>query len=377
MILSLRNYRPNTNLDVLLRAFERVSREEPRARLIMAARGGWIQAEIEAVLDELKLRDRVAQHFAPPDELPELCASADIGISIASTDATPASMIESMASGLPMVMGDAITIDEWITQGEGGELVQCRDEDAVTAALLRADPRPGAARELRRAQRARDARAAATAGAGAGRPLPRHARPRMRVLCLGMDGADHGLVGELLEQGRLPTLAGIMRDGAYGPLRSTLPAATPTAWSSFLTGLNPARHGIFNFSTNANRAPSRVESARSRSGTPLWRTLGAAGHPLGVRDGAVHLSGRGDRRDRRPGLRRPGDAADHAGGGRRRDPARPPRPRHRPPPDARALLGGLRPLRAAPDRARRARSSRCASSASSSSPTWACSWSTS
>jgi predicted AlkP superfamily phosphohydrolase/phosphomutase len=99
----------------------------------------------------------------------------------------------------------------------------------------------------------------------------------MRVLCLGMDGADHELVGELLAQGRLPTLAGIVRDGAFGPLRSTLPAVTPTAWSSFLTGLNPARHGIFNFSTNANRAPSRVESARSRAGVPLWRTLGAAG----------------------------------------------------------------------------------------------------
>jgi glycosyltransferase involved in cell wall biosynthesis len=137
VLLSLRNYRPNTNLDVLLRAFDRVSKEEPRVRLIMAARGGWIRDEIEGVLDELGLRDRVAQHFAPADELPELCASADIGISIASTDATPASMIESMASGLPMVMGDAITIDEWITPGEGGEVVDCRDTDAVTAALLK------------------------------------------------------------------------------------------------------------------------------------------------------------------------------------------------------------------------------------------------
>jgi len=63
-------------------------------------------------------------------------ASADIGVSIASTDATPASMIESMAARLPMVMGDAVTIDEWITQGEGGEIVDCRDEDAVAAALL-------------------------------------------------------------------------------------------------------------------------------------------------------------------------------------------------------------------------------------------------
>jgi glycosyltransferase involved in cell wall biosynthesis len=42
-----------------------------------------------------------------------------------------------MASRLPLVMGDAITIDEWITQGEGGEVVQCRDEDAVTAAMLK------------------------------------------------------------------------------------------------------------------------------------------------------------------------------------------------------------------------------------------------
>ncbi len=99
----------------------------------------------------------------------------------------------------------------------------------------------------------------------------------MRVLCLGMDGADHEFVGRLLAEGKLPTLASVAKAGAYGPLRSTLPAVTPTAWSSFLTGLNPGRHGIFNFSSNANRATQRVESAASRSGAPLWRTLGAAG----------------------------------------------------------------------------------------------------
>ena len=137
VVLSLRNYRPNTNLDVLVRAFARAQREVPRARLVLAARGGWTQAETDTLIDELGLRDRVVQIFAAPAELPELCASADVGVSLASTDATPASMIESMASGLPMVMGDAVTIDEWITQGDGGEVVSCRDEDAVTSALLR------------------------------------------------------------------------------------------------------------------------------------------------------------------------------------------------------------------------------------------------
>jgi L-malate glycosyltransferase len=137
VILSLRNYRPNTNLDVLLRAFARVRKEAPGARLVLAARGGWTRDETEALISELDLGDSVVMHFAAPDELPELCASADIGVSIASTDATPASMIESMASRLPMIMGDAITIDEWITQGEGGEVIQPRDEDALAAALLK------------------------------------------------------------------------------------------------------------------------------------------------------------------------------------------------------------------------------------------------
>jgi predicted AlkP superfamily phosphohydrolase/phosphomutase len=98
----------------------------------------------------------------------------------------------------------------------------------------------------------------------------------MRVLCLGLDGADYDLVGELLPQGRLPTLAGLSRHGTFGPLRSTIPAFTPTAWSSLLTGLNPAGHGIFAFTSNPNRGGGRLESAASRAGAPLWRYLAAA-----------------------------------------------------------------------------------------------------
>jgi predicted AlkP superfamily phosphohydrolase/phosphomutase len=99
----------------------------------------------------------------------------------------------------------------------------------------------------------------------------------MRVLALGLDGADHELVTRLLSEGRLPTVGRLAQEGSFGPLRSTVPAFTPTAWSSLLTGLNPGRHGIFNFSTNPNRGRARLESAASRAGAPLWRTLGRAG----------------------------------------------------------------------------------------------------
>ena len=137
----------------------------------------------------------------------------------------------------------------------------------------------------------------------------------MRVLCFGLDGADYDLVRELLAQGRLPTIARLARDGAFGPLRSTIPAVTPTAWSSFLTGLNPAGHGIFNFSANPNRGPQRVESAASRSGAPFWRTLGAAGLRSAFVTDPVHLPGRADRGHRRDRLRRPRPSADPAGEG--------------------------------------------------------------
>src|SRR4029450_9185913 len=99
----------------------------------------------------------------------------------------------------------------------------------------------------------------------------------MRVICFGLDGADYDLVRELLPQGRLPTLARLSRQGTFGPLRSTTPAFTPTAWSSLLTGLNPAGHGIFAFTSNPNRGGGRLVSAASRAGAPLWRYLGAAG----------------------------------------------------------------------------------------------------
>ncbi len=99
----------------------------------------------------------------------------------------------------------------------------------------------------------------------------------MRVLALAFDGGDYDLVRRWMAEGRLPTISRLAREGTFGPLRSTIPAYTPTAWSSFLTGLNPGRHGIFNFSTNPNRGRQRLESAASRAGTPLWRLLGSAG----------------------------------------------------------------------------------------------------
>jgi glycosyltransferase involved in cell wall biosynthesis len=146
VVLSLRNFRPYTNLDVVLRAFARVAKDEPRARLLLAARGGPSRADTEAVIDELRIRELVTIERVEWEDLPGVVAAADVAVTIASSDSTPASLLEAMASALPVVAGRTWSIDEWISEEEGGALLPCRDEVAVAEALgaLLRDP------ELRR-----------------------------------------------------------------------------------------------------------------------------------------------------------------------------------------------------------------------------------
>jgi glycosyltransferase involved in cell wall biosynthesis len=136
LVLSLRNYRPDTNLDVAVRAFAEVVKAEPRARLVLAARTGPLRGELERLVAGLGLEDVVAFHRAEWEDLPALVASADVLLSLPSSDSTPASLLEAMASGLPAVCGIAPSIEEWVDQGDGAELVPGRDEAAVAAALV-------------------------------------------------------------------------------------------------------------------------------------------------------------------------------------------------------------------------------------------------
>lgn len=69
-----------------------------------------------------------------------------------------------------------------------------------------------------------------------------------RHLAIGLDGADLTLV-EQLGPGSLPNLHRLMSQGAYAALQSVQPPATLPNWTTFLTGQNPGRHGVFDFTT--------------------------------------------------------------------------------------------------------------------------------
>jgi len=68
-----------------------------------------------------------------------------------------------------------------------------------------------------------------------------------KVVVIGFDGADAGLTEELMDEGVLPNLARLRNQGTYHPLGTTTPPQTPVSWSSFATGTNPGKHGIFDF----------------------------------------------------------------------------------------------------------------------------------
>ena len=68
-----------------------------------------------------------------------------------------------------------------------------------------------------------------------------------RVVIVGFDGMDPEIAESMLAAGRLPNLAKLRETGSFLPLATSCPAMSPVAWSSFMTGAGPGRHGIFDF----------------------------------------------------------------------------------------------------------------------------------
>jgi len=118
---------------------------------------------------------------------------------------------------------------------------------------------------------------------------------RKKVIVIGLDGLEPGIVEAMLGRGELPNLATIQAAGGYTRLKTTYQAQTPVAWSSFTTGTNPGGHGIFDFIcrdpqtylpdvalTRFERPKSMLAQPRvvnRRQGLPLWQPLSKAGIP--------------------------------------------------------------------------------------------------
>jgi predicted AlkP superfamily phosphohydrolase/phosphomutase len=104
-----------------------------------------------------------------------------------------------------------------------------------------------------------------------------------RLLVIGLDGATWDIMTPLQRQGLLPAFTGLMGSGIHGLLESTMPPATFPAWTTFMTGKNPGKHGLYDFT---QRIPGtydlRFTNATFCRAASLWQILSRAGLRVGV-----------------------------------------------------------------------------------------------
>src|SRR5689334_5803371 len=117
--------------------------------------------------------------------------------------------------------------------------------------------------------------AAALAAGGCGR-IPPVSR---KLIVLGVDGMDPGFLER--HWSSLPNLDRLRREGDFQRLGTTIPPQSPVAWSTFITGLDPGGHGIFDF---VHRNPATMAPFSS-----LGETVGSK-HKLNLGPYSLPLS---------------------------------------------------------------------------------------
>lgn len=99
-----------------------------------------------------------------------------------------------------------------------------------------------------------------------------------RFLLIGLDGADPALLERWMGEGHLPNLRCLAEAGAFLPCASVTPPATFPAWTTCVTGVNPGRHGIVDFTEMVpGRYALRFVNRTFRKAPALWNILSAAG----------------------------------------------------------------------------------------------------
>ena len=105
--------------------------------------------------------------------------------------------------------------------------------------------------------------------------------PPKRWIVIGWDGADWTYALPLLDRGKLPNLAALMRDGAYGEMRSFKPTWSPVLWTTVATGVDPGRHGILAWGRTAKDRPNerRLFTNADRRVHAIWNLLTEKSRP--------------------------------------------------------------------------------------------------
>jgi predicted AlkP superfamily phosphohydrolase/phosphomutase len=112
-----------------------------------------------------------------------------------------------------------------------------------------------------------------------------------KMLVLGFDGMDPGIVNRLMSQGQLPNLQRLAEQGVFTMMRSSIPPQSPVAWGSFISGADPGVFGIFDF---LHRNPENYTPMFSQSETqPSSMLVNLGQYRIPLKPGKVVLKREG------------------------------------------------------------------------------------
>lgn len=106
-----------------------------------------------------------------------------------------------------------------------------------------------------------------------------------RILFLGLDAMDRDLVLQWANAGILPTFRSLSAQGAFGPTQNPPGLYVGTVWSSFFTGVSPARHGRYCYEqiVTGTYTTQRFRSSNLKR-PPFWNFLSNAGRRVAIVD---------------------------------------------------------------------------------------------
>lgn len=104
----------------------------------------------------------------------------------------------------------------------------------------------------------------------------------MNIFIFGIDGAAPSLVSKWIDQGHLPSLQKIRNEGLSGKLESTFPPITGPAWTSFQTGVNPGKHGVFNWLDLSESYRGKTIDQSSIKARTIWDIISHKGGKVGI-----------------------------------------------------------------------------------------------
>ncbi|MFW6048675.1 MAG: alkaline phosphatase family protein [Candidatus Bipolaricaulota bacterium] len=94
------------------------------------------------------------------------------------------------------------------------------------------------------------------------------------LLIFGLDGATYDLLDTWFENGRLSFLEEIVENGVKSDMESTIPPLTSPAWTTFQTGVNPGKHGVFDWGSSGELDYGRgmIDTSAIKTKT-IWELL--------------------------------------------------------------------------------------------------------